>query len=92
MVFVCIGFLLGLVDGAAFVLGRTIKTIEFEVLSLGAIDHVMSGSGWDHDRKAVGYSVLLPIQYNHSFTNFEPDELIQLVHFFANLFTRLFCG
>jgi hypothetical protein len=52
MVFVCIGFLLGLVDGAALVLGRTIKTIEFEVLSLGAIDHVMSGSGWDHDRKA----------------------------------------
>jgi hypothetical protein len=78
-----------LVDGAAFVFGRTIKTIEFEVLCLGAVDHVMPGSSWDDDRKSVGYSMSLPIQYNRSLPSFEPDELIQRVHFSADFFTRL---
>jgi hypothetical protein len=89
MVFVCIGFLLGPVDSVAFVLGRTIEAIEFEILGLGTIHHVMPGSGWDDDRKSVGDSLWVPLQYNRSGPGFEPDELIQLVHFFADLFTRL---
>jgi hypothetical protein len=89
VIVVRVGFPLGFVNDAIFVFWWAVQTVQFEFCSFTAVDHIVSGSCWNDDRKSVAHRVFLTIQDDGSLTFLEAKKPIQLVYLFSDFLTGL---
>src|SRR5215213_1326832 len=79
----CIGF--SCVNGAVAMFRRRVECIEFQLIRVRDVDHIVSGTGWNDDSGAVGQSMRDTVENRKALSGFYADKLVQLVYLLANL-------
>jgi hypothetical protein len=80
----------GVTDYTVLVLRRRVDRIEFEIRSLGGVDHVVSSARGDDDSVPVFDTVFYAVNNHLSLSSFKSKELINiLVRLFTNFLSRL---
>ena len=89
LIVVGIGVFLSSVHRPDFMFRRAIDTVKLEIAVLRRIDDVVACSGRDHYRDPVADFMALPVQPDRAFSCLEANELVEIVHLFADFLARL---
>lgn len=63
-------------NGSIFVVRRSVYRVDFQILRLGYVYHVVPRSRGNYDSDAVFYVVFFPVDDAHTVSSFEPEELV----------------